>query len=64
MSITFLLFLDHYFLKDEKKYTRVVRKWSRSVSRAPTVSKRGLANVHVYAYDVHAIKIYVGFFNA
>ena len=21
MSITFLLFLDHYFLKDEKKYT-------------------------------------------
>ena len=37
MSITFLLFLDHYFLKNEKKYTWVVRKWSRSVSGAPTV---------------------------
>ena len=38
MSITFLLFVDHYFLKDEKKYTWVVRKWSRSVSGAPTVT--------------------------
>ena len=37
MSITFLLFLDHCFLKHEKKYTWVVRKWSRSVSGAPTV---------------------------
>ena len=37
MSITFLLFLDHYFLKDEKKYAWVVRKWSQSVSGAPTV---------------------------
>ena len=39
MSITFLLFMDHYFLKVEKKYTWVVRKWSRSGSGAPTVYK-------------------------
>ena len=32
MSITFL---DHYFLKDEKKYAWVVQKLSRSVSGAP-----------------------------
>ena len=37
MSITFLLLLDHYFLKNEKKYTWVFRKLSRSVSGAPTV---------------------------
>ena len=37
MSITFLLFFYHYFLKDEKKNALVVRKWSRSVSGALTV---------------------------
>ena len=37
MSITFFPFLDNYFSKYEKKYTWVIRKWSRSVSGAPTV---------------------------
>ena len=45
MSITFFLFLDHCFLKHEKKYTWVVRKWSRSVSGAPTVLFKLFPNI-------------------
>ena len=38
--INFFIFLiiNRYFLKDEKKYTSVIQKWSRSVSGAHTVS--------------------------
>ena len=32
---------NRYFIKDEKKYTWVVRKWSQSVSGAPTVLSIG-----------------------
>ena len=53
MSITFLLFLDHYVLKDEKKYTsgsemEPIRKWSSHCTLAWRALERKQMVVHAH----------------